>query len=219
VKGRRRRKRRRRRREYSVWRENSSNRSKDHYRTNETPGSGCCPCRCPYANQFELKERGGRREKKKKGQKWTTRGRLMTTASWCIVMTFPTHIKKHFLFPPFRFSYMTLVYIFTPFLPWRLSDIRMETNGEKQQHFYLLFFVVVQNVRLVRRLLHLGGDEMHHERMWKEMRKTKKKKSPKTPPPRLLLEPARSPNYARLRRGEPPSPYSGAKQGGHLRTL
>jgi hypothetical protein len=70
---------------------------------------------------------------------------------------------------------MTLVYIFTPFLPWRLSDIRMETNGEKQQHFYLLFFVVVQNVRLVRRLLHLGGDEMHHERMWKEMRKTKKK--------------------------------------------
>jgi hypothetical protein len=68
----------------------------------------------------------------------------MTAASWCIVMTFPTHVKNIFFPPPpFWFSYMALVYIFNPFSPWRLSDIRMETNGEKQQTFCLLIYFLL----------------------------------------------------------------------------
>jgi hypothetical protein len=63
----------------------------------------------------------------------------MTAASWCIVMTFPTHIKKHFLFPPFWFSYMeTRVYFYPLFT---LASLRHPDGNERREATAFLFII------------------------------------------------------------------------------
>jgi hypothetical protein len=88
------------------------------------------------------REAGGER-KRKKGKKeqqeegWWRQRR--DVSSW----PFQRILKNIFFFPPFDSPIWKLVYIFTPFLPWRLSDIRMETNEEKQQTFLFIIFLLL----------------------------------------------------------------------------